>query len=190
MKLSAFFVAGLLALVPVAGANQILFDELGTASPVSANNLHIGGVLFQFNGGSAQYNAAIGSDGTTALVSDPLLAGGTSGILKLTFDYPTLTLRFGVVMESAETLAGAYTVTIPGYTPFIEDTAPIVLFSEGEFVYTGSTPVSTAVITFSDAAPAFGMDNLTFDACPEPATALLLGGASLGLSVLSRRRKR
>lgn len=190
MKLSLFLVAGLLAFVPMAGASQILFDELGTDSPVSADNLHIGGVLFQFNGGSAQYNAAIGSDGTTALVSDPLLTGDTSGILTLTFDHPTLTLRFDVVMESADILPAAYTVTIPGHTPSVADTAPIVLFSEGEFVYTGSTPVSTAVVTFSDAAPAFGMDNLTFDGCPEPSTALLLGGACLGLGVLSRRRNR
>jgi hypothetical protein len=187
MKPCTFFIAGVFLLAPVACATQITFDELGTGSAISANNLHVAGVLFQFTGGSAQYNGAIGSSGTTGLVSDPLLVGNTTGTLTLAFDISTPILRFDIAMESVAVIPGAYTVSIPGIAPFVEETAPIVLFSEGEFLYTGSQPLSRAVITFSNAAPAFGLDNLTFEAAPEPASGLLLGGAFLALGVLIRR---
>jgi len=189
VKLCIVFFSVVVALAPAAGASQIHFDELGTSSSISANGIHVAGVLFQFSGGSAQYNGAIGSQGTTALVSDPLLVGDTSGILTLTFATPTPILTFDIAMESCETVPGAYTVTIPGSAQLVEQTSPIVLFSESEFVYSGSAPVSSAVITFSSAAPAFGLDNLTFDSSPEPGTALLLGCAFLGLAALTKRRK-
>lgn len=190
MRLPSLLLLTALANAPTVFATtvQIHFDELGTGSPVDANNQHLLGVLFQFSGGSAQYNGVVGSAGNTALVSDPVLMGPTSGTLSLTFDRPTTILAFDIAMESIDALSDAYTVSLPGNAPLSGDTAPIMFFSEGHFSYEGSA-VSSAIITFSNAAPEFGLDNLTFGN-PEPGTSLLLGGAFLGLACFGRRNRR
>ena len=91
---------------------QLHFDELGPGVPIPVNGLHMGGVLFQFSGGAADYNGIIGTDGSTALVSDPLLVGDTARTLTLTFDNPTSILRFDIAMESIDALDAAYSVAI------------------------------------------------------------------------------
>jgi MYXO-CTERM domain-containing protein len=150
----------------------------------------MGGVLFQFSGGAADYNGSIGTDDSTALVSDPLLVGETGGTLTLTFDHPTSILRFDIAMESIDVLTDAYSVAIAETPLFTRDTAPIVLLSEGQFIYPGTVPVRSAVITFSAAAPGFGLDNLTFAQSPEPATSLVAGLALLMLAGVTYRRRR
>jgi len=169
---------------------QLHFDELGQGATIPVNGLHIGGVLSQFTGGTADYNGSIGTDGSTALVSDPLLVGETGGTLTLTFDNPTSILRFDIAMESIDVLTDAYSVAIAGNPLFLGDTAPIVLLSEGQFIYPGTVPVKSAVITFSGAAPGFGLDNLTFAQSPEPATSLVGGLALLTLAGVTYRRRR
>jgi hypothetical protein len=169
---------------------QLHFDELGSGAPIPVNGLHIGGVLFQFSGGAADYNGIIGTEGSTALVSDPLLVGDTAGTLTLTFDNPTSILRFDIAMESIDALDDAYSVAIPENPLFAGDTAPIVLLSEGQFIYGGGVPLKTAVITFSGAAPGFGLDNLTFTQSPEPATILLAGLVLLSLAAVTYHRRR
>ena|SRR5579863_2064953 len=186
MKLPLLLATVILATAP-AFAGVIHFDELGTSSNVDANNQHVLGVLFQFSGGSAQYNGTIDAVDTTALASDPVLLGDTSGTLTLTFDTPIDMLSFDIVMEAVTPITSAYTVSLPGNVSLSGDTAPLVFFSEGYFEYEGPL-VSTATITFSNQAPQFAIDNLAF-AAPEPGTSLLLGGALLGLSFLGRRNR-
>ena len=190
MRLPSLLLLTALANAPAVFATtvQIHFDELGTGSAVDANNQHLLGVLFQFSGGTAQYNGVIGSAGNAALVSDPALIGPTSGTLSLTFDSPTTIVAFDIAMESIDPISAAYTVSLPGNAPLSGDTAPILMFSEGHFQYDGS-PISSATITFSNAAPEFALDNLTFGN-PEPGTSLLLGGAFLGLALFGRRNRR
>jgi MYXO-CTERM domain-containing protein len=169
---------------------QLHFDELGPGAPIPVNGLHIGGVLFHFSGGTADYNGSIGTAGSTALVSDPLLVGETGGTLTLTFDNPTSVLRFDIAMESIDVLTDAYSVAIAGDPLFVGGAAPIVLLSEGQFIYPGTVPVKSAVITFSGAAPGFGLDNLSFAQSPEPATSLVAGLALLTLAGVTYRRRR
>jgi len=187
MKLCNSLLLMTLLTVPaaVAGTVQLDFSELGTASPVDVNGLSIDGVTFHFAGGSAQYNAVIGLSGMTALVSEPLLVGDTTGTLTLDFLDPTPFLDFDIVMASADPISGAYTVTLAGNSPLSEDTAPIVAFSEGAFSYNGP-PITSAVITFSSDAPQFGLDNLTFDPAPEPGTGTLFGGLLVAFAIFGK----
>lgn len=191
MRRRWWFVLMGLCIVPaaLAGTVQLTFDELGTGSSITANNLSISGVTFQFSGGTALYNDSFGTAGNAALVSDPLLTGPTSGILTLNFEIPTTVLQFDIAMFSGEFISGAYTVTLPGGGPLVEDTAPIVLFSEGSFSYTGA-PVSSAQVTFSSSAPEFGIDNLVFSTAPEPGPSVLIAGCLLGMSVVMAVRRR
>jgi PEP-CTERM motif len=193
MKIRHFVLAGFCATqAMVAATVQIHFDELGTSPAINLNNLHTSGVLFNFSGGSAVYNGSVGTSGAATLVSDPLLVGDTSGALTLTFDFPTDFLQFDIAMASGNFIQNAYTVTIPGTAPISGDTTPILIISEGSFFYSG-TPFSQAVITFSNAAPQFGLDNLTFDppaAAPEPGTLLFMGTALFGLAAFLRRSPR
>ena len=188
MRLPSLLLLTALANAPAVFATTIHFDELGTSSPVDANNQHLLGVLFQFSGGTAQYNGVIASAGIAALVSDPALVGPTSGTLSLTFDSPTSLLSFDIALESTNPIIGAYTVSLPPNAPSSGDTAPILMVSEGHFQYQGS-PITNATITFSNTAPQFAIDNLTVGN-PEPGTSLLLGGAFLGLAVFGRRNRR
>jgi hypothetical protein len=192
MKIGHFVLAALCATQALVAATvQIHFDELGTGALIDVNNLHTSGVLFGFSGGSAVYNGSVGTSGSAALVSDPLLMGDTSGVLTLTFDAPTNFLQFDIAMASGNFIQDAYTVTIPGTGPISGDTAPILVISEGSFFYSG-TPFSQAVISFSNAAPQFGLDNLTFDppaAAPEPGTVLSMGTALFGLAAFVTRRR-
>jgi len=191
MKIRHFVLAALCATQALVAATvQIHFDELGTGTLINANNLHTSGVLFDFSGGSAVYNGSVGTSTSAALVSDPLLMGDTSGTLTLTFDFPTDFLQFDIAMASGNAITNAYTVAIPGIAPLSGNTAPIVVLSEGSFFYSG-TPFSQAVISFSNLAPQFGLDNLTFDppgAAPEPGTLLLMGTALFGLAAFVTKR--
>jgi len=192
MKIRHFVLAALCATQALVAATvQIHFDELGTGTLINANNLHTSGVLFGFSGGSAVYNGSVGTSGSAALVSDPLLLGDTSGTLTLTFDFPTDFLQFDIAMASGSFIQNAYTVAIPGTAPLSGDTAPILIISAGSFFYSG-TPFSQAVLSFSNAAPQFGLDNLTFDppvAAPEPGTVLLMGTAFFGWAAFVTKRR-
>ena len=174
MKSLLFVIALAMGPAAIADTTTLNFNEFGSAIPIDAASVTDLGVTFLFSGGTSIYNYNLG--GGTVLVSDPALAGPTSGILTLDFAHPTYILAFDLALESAEAIRGAYTVTL-GANSSPEDTAPIDFFSEGHYSYAGSTPLTSAVITFdSSAAPDFALDNLTFETeTPEPRTAGLIG---------------
>jgi hypothetical protein len=80
-------------------ATTLYFDEFGTSSPLSVDGLRVFGVTFGFSLGTADYNGHIGTSGSAVLVSDPLLAGPTTGTLTLAFDTPTPLLQFDLVLH-------------------------------------------------------------------------------------------
>jgi hypothetical protein len=177
-------------------ATTLYFDEFGTSSPLSVDELHVFGVTFGFSPGTADYNGQIGTPGFAVLVSDPLLTGPTTGTLTLAFDTPTPLLQFDLVLQSLDTFDSAYTVTLSSGAVLSGSTAPqpLGLYSEGTFLYTGD-PISGATITFFNGTDslggnvaAFGLDNLTYDTtrASEPATPFTLTGAFLALGVLGR----
>jgi hypothetical protein len=147
----------------------LTFDELPT-QPV--NGLTFKGVTFGFTVGGvastdAFYNSANG--GQLTYVQDPSLEGNSAGVLTLTFATPTSALRFGIARSTTTTLKPGFTVELFDangvsiqVTPV--NTDPLILFSEGQFSYSG-TPVKRAVITFNDpTALRFALDNLVIGA--------------------------
>jgi hypothetical protein len=172
----------------IADTTTLNFDEFGTSFPIDAASVRGLGVTFLFSGGTALYNYSLG--GGTVLVSDPALAGPTSGALTLDFAFPTQILSFDIAMESADPISNAYTVTWGGNS-FSGDTAPLDFFSEGYYSYAGSTSITSALITFdSNSAPGFALDNLTFETeTPEPGTTALIGAVLVALGAATKRRR-
>lgn len=190
---------GLMSMGTVNAAVTLTFDELST-QPV--DGLSYNGVTFAFrvdghSSTDAVYNGI--GPGNLVYLQDPTLEGTTAGILTLDFDTPTDMLEFGVALNSYETVIPAYVVRLydPSYTligSYLRNTSPLVLWSEGQFTYSG-TVVHRAVIGFNDqAASRFALDNLTFNSVnstnsiPAPG-AVLLGGFGLGLVNWLRRRR-
>jgi hypothetical protein len=162
------------------------FDELPPLTPVHA--LSIQGVRFTFTIGGvpspdARYNCNIPQQcpPSSAFLSFPTLEGNSNGILTFDFDAPTPTLAFGVARNTILTLNPGLTVQLfaPGLSPI--GTFPLItanagfVLSEGLFTFSGPL-VSRAVLTFNSpqTAARFGVDNLTFEAIPEPSTLFLL----------------
>ncbi|MBN1805536.1 MAG: hypothetical protein JW837_09810 [Sedimentisphaerales bacterium] len=186
----------LLVLMSAGAANAaftLTFDELPT-QPV--NGLSYSGVTFGFKvGGSPSTDAVYNGigPGTLTYLQDPTLEGTTAGILTLDFATPTDTLEFGVALNSYNAVPTAYVVKLydSSYTlidTFTGGTSPLVLWSEGQFTYSG-TMVRRAVIGFNNqAANRFALDNLTINPIPAPG-AVLLGSFGLGLVNWLRRRK-
>ena len=186
----------LLVLMSTGAANAaftLTFDELPT-QPV--NGLSYSGVTFGFKvGGSPSTDAVYNGigPGTLTYLQDPSLEGTTAGILTLDFATPTDTLEFGVALNSYNAVPAAYSVKLydSSYTlidTFIGGTSPLVLWSEGQFTYSG-TLVRRAVIGFNDqVANRFALDNLTINTIPAPG-AVLLGSFGLGLVNWLRRRR-
>lgn len=183
----------------VNAAVTLTFDELPT-QPV--DGLSYNGVTFGFTVGGypstdATYNGI--GPGDLVYLQDTTLEGTTAGILTLNFETPTDVLEFGVALNSYETVAPAYVVRLydPSYTlidTYYGNTSPLVLWSEGQYTYSGTT-VGRAVIGFNEqAASRFALDNLTFNpgnsTNPIPAPgAVFLGGFGLGLVNWLRRRR-
>jgi hypothetical protein len=192
-----FVLSLLMMLLPARSfARTLYFDEFGTPPLISVDGLHVFGVTFNFSPGSADYNGQIGTSGLTALVSDPLLTGPTTGTLTLTFDTPTPLLQFDLALSSADSISSAYTVTLFSGDVFNGSTTPqpLGVYSEGEFVYTGA-PIGGATITFYNGqdslggdVAAFGLDNLSYQESVEPATLFSLGPALLALGAIGRRK--
>jgi hypothetical protein len=184
----------ILLALPASGlANTLYFDEFGTTTPLNVDGLYVAGVTFHFSGGPADYNGAIGTPGTTALVNDPVLTGSTGGTLTLTFDNPMTYLQFDMALLSMAFVSQAYTVALSTGEVIQGSAAPVAIWSEGTFQYRGPA-VTSAEITFFhgvdlDGAevPNFALDNLTYHA-PEPGTLLLIAGGLLAMGVIGRRR--
>ena len=187
----------LLVLMSTGAANAaftLTFDELPTQS---VNGLSYMGITFGFKvdgspSADAVYNGI--GPGTLTYLQDPTLEGTTAGILYLDFDVPTDQLQFGVALNSYDAATPGYVVRLydPSYQligVYSGNTSPLVLWSEGQFTYSGETPISFAAIGFNEQAGSrFAMDNLTINPIPAPG-AILLGSIGLGLvNWLHRRR--
>ena len=196
-KLIAICILSVLMSAGAANAAVTLtFDELPT-QPV--DGLSYMGVTFGFKvdwipSTDAVYNGI--GPGNLTYLQDPTLEGTTAGVLILDFANPTDQLDFGIALNSYYAVPTAYVVKLydSTYTPigtFTGDTSPLVLWSEGQFTYSG-TQVSRAAISFNNqAANRFAIDNLTFNSVnPVPAPgAIVLGGLGLGLVNWLRRRR-
>ena len=189
----------LLVLMSTGAANAaftLTFDELPT-QPV--DGLSYMGITFGFKvGGSPSTDATYNGigPGTLTYLQDPTLEGTTAGILTLDFATPTDQLQFGAALNSYYAATPGYVVRLydPSYLligVYSGNTSPLVLWSEGQFTYSG-TPVSRAAIGFNEqAASRFAVDNLTVNpvsAIPAPG-AVLLGSIGLGLVNWLRRRR-
>jgi hypothetical protein len=186
----------LLVLMSAGAANAaftLTFDELPT-QPV--DGLSYNGITFGFKVGGSPSTDAIYNGigpGNLTYLQDPSLEGTTAGILTLDFSTPTDQLEFGVALNSYNPVTMAYVVRLydSSYSLIghcIENTSPLVLWTEGQFTYSG-TRVRRAVIGFNDnAANRFALDNLTINPIPAPG-AVLLGSFGLGLVNWLRRRR-
>jgi hypothetical protein len=188
----------LLVLMSTGAANAavtLTFDELPT-QPV--DGLSYMGVTFGFTVGGISSTDAIYNGtgpGTLTYLQDPTLEGTTAGILTLDFSTPTDQLEFGVALSSYLEATPGFVVRL--YDPsgllgvYSGNTSPLILWSEGQFTYSG-TPVSRAVIGFNEqVASRFAVDNLTINpvsAVPAPG-AILLSSIGLGFVNWLRRRR-
>ena len=185
----------LLVLMSTGAANAaftLTFDELPT-QPI--DGLSYMGITFGFKVGGNPSTDAIYNGigpGTLTYLQDPSMEGTTAGILTLDFSMPTDQLEFGVALNSYYDATSAYVVRLydSSYAPigtFTGNTSPLVLWSEGQFTYSG-TLVRRAVIGFNEqAASRFAIDNLTINPIPAPG-AVLLG--SIGISLVGWLRRR
>jgi len=186
----------LLVLMSTGAANAaftLTFDELPT-QPV--DGLSYMGITFGFKvGGSPSTDATYNGigPGTLTYLQDPTLEGTTAGILTLDFATPTDQLQFGVALNSYYAATPGYVVRLydPSYAligVYSGNTSPLVLWSEGQFTYSG-TQVSRAAIGFNkQAGSRFALDNLTINPIPAPG-AILLSSIGLGLVNWLRRRR-
>lgn len=194
MKKSATICIVLMLMSGAANAAVTLtFDELPT-QPV--DGVSYSGVTFNFKvdwvpSTDAVYNGI--GPGNLTYLQDASLEGTTAGVLTLDFANPTDQLDFGIALNSYSAVPTAYVINLydASYNlidTFTGGTSPLVLWSEGQFTYSG-TLVSRAVIGFnSQAASRFAMDNLTINAIPAPG-AVLLGSFGLGIVNWLRRRR-
>ena len=186
----------LLVLMSTGAANAaftLTFDELPT-QPV--DGLSYSGITFGFKVDWVPSTDAVYNDigpGTLTYLQDASLEGTTAGVLTLDFANPTDQLDFGIALNSYNAVSTAYVVKLydSSYATigtFTGGTSPLVLWSEGQFTYSG-TSVRRAVIGFNDqAANRFAIDNLTINPIPAPG-AVLLGSFGLGLVNWLRRRR-
>src|SRR5690242_20122065 len=99
-----FLFALILATQGASWAGTITFDDFGSAPLIDVDGFHTQGVTFSFTSGQAFYNQSVGTTGNALLSVDPVLAGPTSGVLTLAFDYPTSLLKFDVLLLSISTI--------------------------------------------------------------------------------------
>lgn len=164
----------------------------------AVNGLRLQGVRYGFDvNGQASSDATINAYGVGSLVyvDDPSLEGTTQGRLSLQFDQSVDYLAFGVALQSESPLGQAVRVRLldASHNLVTErwlNTSPLAVFSEARFVYEGPLAIELAEISFSEQAPRFVFDNLSYatttpSPVPEPA-GLILSLTGLPLLVALR----
>lgn len=189
-----FGVAALLYCFPCLGqtTTTMTFDELPFQS---VDGLSFRGIDFEFainNVSSSEAHMNSYGPGSLEHITDPSLAGDSTGILTLNFASPTPRLAFGVAINSGDGLDPGYTVELFG--PDLESlgisehaTSPVadaLAFSESLYDYSGA-PIAKAMIDFADEPGSFALDNLVY-VVPEPGTGLLLLLGIIGLKSRGR----
>lgn len=165
-----------------AAETTLLFEpsEIGAIGPEPADGVSVAGVSFGFTeGGGSSTAAQYGASGPGALtfIDGDVLAGPAGGTLTLSFATPTVTLEFGLALNTIGTVSPGFSVELfdaglisLGTTDV--DTLSLIGFSEGLFSHSG-TAVKQAVVTLNTTFPQIGgnrefaLDNLTFEV-PDP----------------------
>ena len=193
------------ALAQAAHITTVTFDELST-QPIDGVSLK--GVTFDFKVGGVDSNDATFAEIGPLLnfLDTSVVAGDAAGVLTIDFDSLAKRVEMGGALNWIGPVTAGFTVelfddTLTSIGSFPVDLTSIVGFSEGLFVYDGSSGfVKRAVATFDTAFgnpdPTFELDNLFFTtpsaAVPglgAPALALLAATlAGLGLRVGRRSR--
>jgi hypothetical protein len=129
------------------------------------NGLTVKGVTFADTAG-ADYNASGG--GQQLYTQDPVIEGPTGGeAITMTFFSPITSLKFGFALSTGGSVTNAVTVQL--FDPLGHPLAIVSVngvqnpgdnFDGGEFVAPNVGLIGSAVVTFSTAAGAFGLDNL------------------------------
>ncbi len=187
----------------------IAFDEVPASTP--ANGQSILGATFGFqvagiDSTDANLNFSIGAGvGLSQFLTDPVLEGNALGVLTVDFTSPATTLSFGVARNSGPSIPDGVAVTlfdnnlnvIASSTVSLQQ---LLLFTEGNFSYTGTAAVRRMQLDFTSAPTStggnrFAIDNLTFDLATPVAAVngdTMLGGAgddtlfgSAGVDVLN-----
>ncbi len=177
-----------------AGRATIAFDEVPASTP--ANGQSILGATFGFqvagiDSTDANLNVSIGAGaGFSQFLTDPVLEGNALGVLTVDFTSPATTLSFGVARSSGPSIPNGVAVTLfdSNLNVIASSTVnlqQILLYTEGNFSYTGTTAVRRMRLDFTSAPTStggtrFAIDNLSFSLATPVAAVngdTLLGGA-------------
>jgi MYXO-CTERM domain-containing protein len=189
--------AVLLGSVYVTAASATTID-FGAIPQGPIDGVTVGDVSFsytEFGSHSLEAQASTDITGTTQFIDSPALTGPTDGVLTMSFANPIGTISFAVAETTDQPLTAGFFVSLYDASGNLLETDPIatnpnVLFSEGQFSYTG-TAASTVAISF-DAADAntFAMGPVSYN-LPEPGdtATFTVGLLALGTLVAMRRRR-
>jgi hypothetical protein len=171
----------------------LTFNEL-LARPV--NGVSIAGITFGYTiNGQASTQAMYGATipGSTTNVQPPALVGSTQGVLTFDFVGATDGLSFGIAFNSFNALNPGLTVQLFDGSLKPIATVNVTTLATNSFTQAffnrPNTLIGRVVLIFNPNVSTFALDNLNFNAIPEPAALILLGSGLAVLAALTKRRK-